>query len=96
MGAHMSAEASVDVNPNRYYLGVRLMVALYLTRFPEEKGKFATLESWIFQDARDRAFRTTYSASPDFGDYLRWRIDTDNRSDRLAQCWAGNPAACDD
>lgn len=94
--AHFSGESAVDVNPTRFYLGVRLMVALYLTRFPEEKSKFANLDSWILQDARIRAYNPYASSSQNPADYLRARVEADNKSERLAQCWAGNPAACDD
>ncbi len=79
-------------NPNRYYLGVRLMVAMYLYRFPEESDKFKNLDSRILDDAHTRAINLLSGGAS--GDYLGMRFQTDRNAQRLAVCWSGNPAAC--
>jgi hypothetical protein len=93
MRSHILGELTWDASPGRYYLGVRLMVAMYLTRFPDEQSHFSGLESWILQDAREKAHNllTPFAGTSDHG----LPSEADNAADRLAVCWAGNPAACD-
>jgi RHS repeat-associated protein len=94
---HIKGEASMYANPGRYYLGVQLMVSMYLKRFPEETGKFKNLNSWIMQDARRRAYSLMPPEIPSSSfDYFSWSKERDQMAERMAQCWAGNPAACPD
>jgi hypothetical protein len=71
------------------------MVALYLTASPQEQSKFSHLESWIIEDARDRARWMENAVNPaDFGGMNIGQREI--QIEARAQCMAGNPAACFD
>lgn len=90
---HFMSESSSDVNPGRFYLGVRLEVEIYKTVHPDRAGDFKNLDSWILQDARQRAAR---EGAPSGGDPRTLGGGRSNvvGEEMKAQCWAGNPAAC--
>jgi len=95
---HMLGEATFGSDPQRFYLGVRLIVGTYLPFFPNEQGSFKNLDTWIIDDARTRAGRELGMRT--LGGYRRvaeWHRSGPSaiERERLAQCYSGNPAACD-
>jgi hypothetical protein len=90
---HPPLGRSADVNPSRYYLGVRLGVAMYLATFPDQAPRFRHLESRIISDARERAMRQLLGTQVG-GRSAFWGFRSLIAEETLAQCWAGNPAAC--
>jgi hypothetical protein len=85
-------EESADANPQRFYMGVRLVVAMYLAFFPDEAKSLSGLETDIINDARERAElfypRMGVAAGREAAGAMNIAVE------RTAQCWAGNPAAC--